>query len=62
MQSFADSAPASNPFVTVFADKMKSIPDLPAAQQQKLLAEAKQYEAQANEVRKKQSAASSGAE
>ena len=32
------------------------------AQQQKLLAEAKQYEAQANEVRKKQSAASSGAD
>ncbi len=40
MRSFADPAPASNPFVTTFADKIASIKDLPLAKQAQLKAEA----------------------
>lgn len=40
MRSFADPAPASNPFVTTFADKMATIKELPLAKQAQLKAEA----------------------
>jgi uncharacterized protein (DUF885 family) len=40
MQSFADMAPAGNPFVTTFADRMAAIQSLPPARQQPLRADA----------------------
>jgi len=40
MQSFADMAPAQNPFVTTFADRMAAIQSLPPARQQQFRADA----------------------
>lgn len=40
MRSFADSAPASNPFVTTLADKMAAMTDLAPAKRDQLRAEA----------------------
>ena len=40
MQSFADMAPAQNPFVTTFADRMMAIQSLPPARRQQLRADA----------------------
>jgi uncharacterized protein (DUF885 family) len=36
MENFVDPAPANNPFVTAFADKMGSIAELPAAKREQL--------------------------
>jgi uncharacterized protein (DUF885 family) len=36
MENFVDPAPANNPFVTAFADKMSSIAELPAAKREQL--------------------------
>ena len=40
MQSFADPAPAQNPFVTAFAEKMAAVKDLPEVKRAALQAEA----------------------
>jgi uncharacterized protein (DUF885 family) len=40
MQSFAEMAPAQNPFVTVFADRVATIESLPAAKRERLRVEA----------------------
>lgn len=40
MQSFADMAPAQNPFVTTFADRLSTIASMAAARRQQLRAEA----------------------
>src|SRR5207253_2841102 len=40
MQSFADTAPAQNPFVAVFVDRMSGIASIPAARKQQLRADA----------------------
>jgi uncharacterized protein (DUF885 family) len=46
MRGFADPAPAQNPFVTVFADKLTAIKSLPAARREELRAQAEAVVAQ----------------
>jgi uncharacterized protein (DUF885 family) len=46
MRSFGDPAPAQNPFVTVFSDKMAGIKSLPAARREELSAQAEAIVAQ----------------
>ena len=41
MQNFVDPSPGQNPFVTAFADKMAAVEAIPAAQRERLRADAK---------------------